>query len=59
MGQQEGIHEQGHFNGKDCTYAAVTDDAVGTSSKIPWKPALNFLIKPMAIVAVVFAPLFI
>ena len=35
MGQEEEIYRTSYFNGKDCTYAAVTDDAVGTRSKIP------------------------
>ena len=53
--------EAGHFGGKnsDAHHAAIIGDTVGDPFKDTSGPSLNILLKLMAIVAVVFGPLFV
>ena len=52
--------EEGHLGGKgtDCHAASVIGDTVGDPLKDTAGPSMNILIKLMAVVSLVFAPLF-
>jgi len=52
--------EEGHLGGKgtDCHAASVIGDTVGDPLKDTSGPSMNILIKLMAVVSLVFAPLF-
>ena len=53
--------EEGHLGGKgtDCHAASVIGDTVGDPLKDTAGPSMNILIKLMAVVSLVFAPLFV
>ena len=53
--------EKGHFGGKgsDAHAAAVVGDTIGDPFKDTSWPSINILLKLMAVVALIFGPLFV